>query len=95
MLQRDTVYDMKYKGPGIVPYQLTVMVVDIHADDSVANYSANYHPERGLAINNCQLPPDSKIFCKVHGKANDAPMDDRDSDITKEWADAIKPYMEE
>ena len=44
VLQRDTVYDMKYKGPGIVPYQLTVMVVDIHADDSVANYSANYHP---------------------------------------------------
>jgi hypothetical protein len=95
VLQRNTVYDNNYKGPDIVPYRLVVNVSDIHADDSVANYTLSRRPDIGYFINNCQLPPDSKLFCRIHGKANGAPMDDRDPDITKEWADSIKPYMEE
>jgi len=95
LLQRNTVYDDSNKTLGTYPYRLTVIVVDIHSDDGVADYAANYHPERGLFINLCRLPPDDKVYCKIHGKASGAPMDDRDSDITKEWADAIEPYMEE
>jgi hypothetical protein len=95
VLQSNMTHDMKYKGAGIIPYQRRVIVTDIHSDEDVAEYWASYNSDRGLFIHGCRLPPDSKTFCKIHGSVNAAPVDDRDTDLTKEWSDAVKPYMEE
>jgi hypothetical protein len=96
VLQSDTIYDdKKYNGHSTVPYQRRVMVADIHSDESVAYYWASYSDDSGLFLHDCRLPPDGKAYCKIHGKVSDAPRDDNDNDITKEWSDAIKPYMDE
>jgi hypothetical protein len=75
-------------GPGghIANYDLE----DIQESATLAHLTSN-NAHGYLFINDCTLPPDLHN-CVGHGDARSL-ADEKDEDVSKEWADAIRPYM--
>jgi len=73
-------------------YGITKILQDVQ-EGPIAMYIAN-NANGYLFINACELPPDHH-YCVGHGDARKLAVDEHDTDVISEWADAVRPYMTE